>query len=484
MSAVIDLVAPEPAASHRTAPEDKVPMGTKVAFGFGNLVGNFTGNLTKELMTPVFVVALGLSPWLVGVALTVFNIYHAMITPVVGWLSDNTRSKWGRRRPYIVLGAVLSALAMPLMWLVQPGWTLTAIAAWLIVTGIILHTASTIHGVGFESFTLELTPDYAERTRINSVKMIVASAAGPVIGSAWLFTQLPYFHDPATGKPDILLGARVLVFVVAVVILIAGLAPALMAKERFYAAASKQEKTSLLSSLKTAFHNRAFMVLSLIAVLAVTASSMYNGIGFYTNLYYVCQGNQELAAKITSVQSMVYLPVSIAAIFMFQAISSKLGKTRTFALALFLSLLAMACRWWILRPDMPWLSLVSTVLIAMGVSGLWQLVPAMVADTVDDEELRCSMRCEGAIASVFSWFMNFSFSVGYGLPGLIVETTGFVAKAGAEQAPGVITAMRLWDAVLPSGLTVLAIALLLVYPLSAGRMAEIRSALEARRGKV
>lgn len=483
MSAVLDSAAPQPDASHRTAQEDKVPMATKVAFGGGTLVGNFTGNLTKELMTPVFVVALGLSPWLVGVALTVFNIYHAMITPVIGWLSDNTRSKWGRRRPYIVLGAVASAAAMPLMWLVQPGWSVTAIAVWLIFTGIVLHTASTIHGVGFESFALELTPDYAERTRINSVKMIVASAAGPVIGSAWLFTQLPYFHD-ATGKPDILLGARVLVVIVAVVILIAGLAPALMAKERFYAAASKQEKTSLLQSLKTAFQNRAFMILSLIAVLAVTSSSMYNGIGFYTNLYYVCQGNQELAAKITSVQSMVFLPVSIAAIFMFQAISTRLGKTRTFAIALFLSLLAMACRWWILRPDMPWLSLVSTVLIAMGVSGLWQLVPAMVADTVDDEELRHSMRCEGAIASVFSWFMNFSFSVGYGLPGLIVETTGFVAKAGAEQAPGVITSMRLWDAVLPSGLTILAIGLLLIYPLSARRMGEIRQALEARRGKV
>jgi len=473
-----------PPKVHRTVEEDKVAMSTKVAFGFGNLVGNFTGNLTKELMTPVFVVALGLSPWLVGVALTIFNIYHAMITPVIGWISDNTRSKWGRRRPFIVLGAILSAVAMPLIWFVQPGWSATIIATWLIVMGILLHTASTIHGVGFESFALELTPDYAERTRINSVKMLIAGLAGPVIGSAWLFTQLPYFHDAVTGKPDTLLGARVLVIIVAVVILVAGLAPALMAKERFYVTSSKQQKTSLLKNLKTAFQNRSFMILSLISVLAVTASAMYNGFGFYTNLYYVCQGNQELAAKITSVQSLVNLPLSIVAIFLFQTICTRFGKTRTLVIALSLSLLAIACRWWILRPDMPWLSLVSTGLIAMGVTGMWQIVPAMVADTVDDEELKCSMRCEGAIASVFSWFMNFSFSVGYGLPGVIVDATNFVVADGAAQAPGVITSMRLWDMLLPGGLTIAAMVLLFIYPLSAKRMSEIRSALEVRRGKI
>ena len=469
---------------HQTAEEDKVPLPTKVGFGLGNLVGHFTGNLTKELMTPVFVVALGLSPLLVGAALTIFNIYHAMITPVMGWISDNTRTRWGRRRPYVVLGAVLSAIAMPLIWLVQPGWSATTIAIWLIVTGVILHTASTIHGVGFESFSLELTPDYAERTRINSVKLVVSSISGPVIGYAWLITQMDYFKDPVTGNPDTLAGARGLALLAAVVVLVAGILPALMAKERYYGAASQQNKSSLLDNLKTGFKNRSFMILAGISVLAVTASAMFNGIGFYTNLYYVCQGNAKLAAEITGAQSMLYLPVSIASIFMFQAISMRIGKTRTLAIALGLSLAAMLCRWWILRPDMPWLSLVSTALIAMGVSGMWQIIPAMVADTVDEEELKSTQRREGAIASIFSWFMNFSFSVGFGIPGVLVEFSGLVVSKGAEQGAGVVTAMRLWDALLPGGCTLAAIALLLMYPLSAQRMGEIRRALESRRGKM
>jgi glycoside/pentoside/hexuronide:cation symporter, GPH family len=467
-----------------TEASDKVPTAAKVSFGLASYVGLFTLQLTKELITPVFVVALGLSPALVGVAMIIFRIYDASLAPIMGWISDNTRSKWGRRRPYLVLGTVLSALIMPLMWWVQPTWSSQTLFLWLVGSGMVLYTAAAIHSVPYESFLLELTSDYKERTSVFSYKAFLSSFGGLVIGWAWYFTQLPMFNDPVTGQPDTLLGARGLAIVAGVFLLLVGMLPVFFAKERFYATASKQEKVSLWGNVATAFKNRSFMILVGIATLAVTSTAMYNGIGFYTNLYWVAQGDQKLAAEITGVQSIVFLCVGLATIPVLMQVSAKLGKTKTLAISFGFCLAAMLCRWWVLRPDMPWLSLTSNVLIAIGVTGLWQLLPSMSADTVDDEELKSASRREGAIASVFSWFVRVAFTVGYGIPGIIVGFTGFMVKEGAHQAPGVVTAVRLWDILLPSGLMVASMALLLIYPLSAKRMGEIRNELELRRGKV
>jgi glycoside/pentoside/hexuronide:cation symporter, GPH family len=282
----------------------------------------------------------------------------------------------------------------------------------------------------------------------------------------------------------VLAGARGLAIMSGIFLLIVGLLPVFFAKERYYATASKQEKVSLWSNIRTAFQNRSFMILVSIATLSVTASAMYYGIGFYANLYWVCQGNQELAAKITGVQSIVYIGVSVVSIFAIMRLADKVGKTVALGISLGFSLLAMLCRWWVLRPDMPWLSLVSTVFVAIGITGMWQLLPAMNADVVDDEELKSATRREGAVASIFSWFMRLAFTVGYGIPGIIVAATSFVVADGANQAPGVITAVRLWDILLPAGLTAASILLLLIYPLSSRRVGEIRIELEARRGKI
>lgn len=464
------------------APSDRVPMGVKLTFGFANTVHNLVNNLTKELIPPVFVVALGVSPALVALVLMVFRIVDALLAPVMGWISDNTRTRWGRRRPYLLCGALMCALCMPLMWQAKPGWSSAVLTCWMIAIGLLLNVAATIYVVPLESFMLELTPDYQERTRVMSVKMLVTSLSGPLIGWAWYVTQLPMFADPLTGRPDTLAGARALSLGVAVIILLAGVAPALLARERYYVAASRQARVSLLGNLSSAFRNPPFLMLAGICTLAVTASALSASLSFYTHLYYLCQGDQHLASLILGTQSTLFLVVSAASVLMFQRLSARLGKTRTLAIALAVLLASMLGRWWLLRPDMPWLCMVDMALVAIGVTGMWQILPAMNADTVDDEELRSATRREGAMASVFSWFVRLSFALGYGLPGVIVSASHFVVNDGAHQAPGVLTALRLWETLLPAALTAMALVLLLRYPLSSTRVAAIRHQLEQRRG--
>jgi glycoside/pentoside/hexuronide:cation symporter, GPH family len=414
-------------SSPDTLPEDKVPVKTKVAFGAANMVGIFTGNLTKELINPVYVVMLGLSPGVVGVAMMIFRFYDAVTDPIMGWISDNTRTRWGRRRPWMLLGAILCALAMPLMWMVQGDWPASWQIAFFIGTGVLLYTCSTIYSVPYESFSLELTPDYKERTRISSFKLVISSVSGLLVGWSWFITQLPIFNDAATGKAATL-------------------------------------------------RSRPFVILVTLALCAVTGSTLWSGIGFFTRLYYTCQGDQVLAAKLNGIQATCWMPISIASVFLFQTISSRWSKTHSLYVALGFAFLSVACRWWTMSPAMPYLSLVSSFLMAAGTTGLWQILPAMNADVVDEDELRTAGRREGAFASIFSWFMKMSFTLGMGLPGLIVGWCGYTSGAGAQgQTPEFIQALRLADVFLPGGLIVATVLLLILYPLSV---------LETRRGKM
>lgn len=467
-----------------TRPEDRVPLKTKIAFGTANMVGMFTGILSKELINPVYVVTLGLSPAYISMAMLVFRAYDACTDPIMGWISDNTRTRWGRRRPWLLLGTVLCALALPLMWLVHRDWAASTQIAYLIGTGVVLYTCACIFTVPYESFSLELTPDYKERTRVASFKMVLSSVGGLLIGWSWYITQLPIFKDPITGQPDTLAGARGLSIFAGVMILIFGLGPVIFARERFYTNTSKQAKVSLKANFSATLKSRSFITLVALALCAVTGSSLWSGLGFFTRLYYTSQSDSALAAKLNGIQATCWLPISIGAVFIFQTISSRWSKTHSLYVALGFALLSVACRWWTMSPSTPYLSLTSSFLMAVGMTGLWQILPAMNADVVDDDELVTAARREGAFASTFSWFMKMSFTLGIGLPGLIVGWCGYQASSGTIQTSEFITLLRWCDVLLPGGLIAMAMLLLAFYPLSVTRMGEIRRELENRRGSL
>jgi glycoside/pentoside/hexuronide:cation symporter, GPH family len=114
---------PAPSAQvHRTAPEDKVPVIQKVAYGLGTTLDMWGNWLYPGLIWIVFNIALGVPPWLVSTALMLNRLFDAISDPLFGWLSDNTRTRWGRRRPYILVGSIAAGICLPCLVWVSPGW--------------------------------------------------------------------------------------------------------------------------------------------------------------------------------------------------------------------------------------------------------------------------------------------------------------------------------------------------------------------------
>ena len=158
-----------------------MPVGQKLAYGLGTFHDMWGHWLYPNLGFQVFNIFLGVAPWLIGLALFVNRLFDAVSDPLFGWLSDNTRSRWGRRRPFILIGGIVAGIALPFMLAVTPGWGSVRLFGadisnyfWFMLgsSAIYLPIMSCIN-MPWNSLGQEMTPDYNERTSVWSFRNAV-----------------------------------------------------------------------------------------------------------------------------------------------------------------------------------------------------------------------------------------------------------------------------------------------------------------------
>ena len=129
-------------------------------------------------------------------------IADAFAGVLFGWLSDITRSRWGRRRPYILVGSLLSGLALPLLFLPSRSWDKEQIFSYMLLSAVLYSPLIASYNSAYQALGAELTPDYHERANVMGYKAIVQKTVGILIGGAVWLSGLPLFRDPATGEID------------------------------------------------------------------------------------------------------------------------------------------------------------------------------------------------------------------------------------------------------------------------------------------
>ena len=154
--------------SHVTPEKDRISNGQKFSYGLGAIVNNLLGGAIGY-MSIVLNVGLGMNPALVGTLQAIPRLTDAITDPVMGYISDKTRSRFGRRRPYIFIGAILVGLIFALMWQLQPGRSEMFYFRFFLVLSIIFYLAYTMFATPWVALGYELTSDYHERTRLMGV---------------------------------------------------------------------------------------------------------------------------------------------------------------------------------------------------------------------------------------------------------------------------------------------------------------------------
>lgn len=474
----------------RIAETDRVPFGKKLAYALGGPVDILSVWVLVSIAYPLFNMELQMRPLYVSILLMSLRLWDGIIDPVMGWISDNTRTRWGRRRPYILVGAILAGLAYPLIWWFPDELSQEQTLLWIIGFGILFYTCFTVWAMPYQSLLMEMTPDYNERTRVTEIRGYFQTLTGFVNGWIWWLTLRPLFHiqSPETGEMvgSTLNGMRWISLAISVVIIVCGMIPALFVKERYYESSltKNQEKVGLFTSLKATLSNRAFVLLCAFTLFFLLGTAIFDSYGRYVGTYYVLGGDWDIAARFAGYGTVVYTVFSLAFIPVFRRLSERIGKTKCLVISVCMVLFSAATTWWTFTPDLPYLMLLNTVFIGSGYAGLWLMIPSMQIDVVDLDELKTGQRREGSFAAIFSWVLKFSFCIGFLVSGPLLEITGFDAARETAQPESVLFNMRIGYIAVPVTALVLALALLKFVHISPQRMAEIRSQLEARRGQV
>jgi glycoside/pentoside/hexuronide:cation symporter, GPH family len=481
-----DASHPSPRPVTTAAPSDKVPIKTKVAYGIGTTNDMWGNWLYPGMVWPVFNIFLHVNPALVSTALMVNRLFDAVSDPLFGWLSDNTRSRWGRRRPYILIGSILAGLCLPLLFAVQQGWSEQAYFWFMIGSSALFITIVSCFNMPYQSLGAELTPDYNERTSVFAFKSGIQRIPEVAMFFAAAFITLSWFNDPDTGEPNILRGAQTYTLILGAIMIVVGFIVFFGVKERYYDQVVQrgQDKIKITETIWKTLKCRPFRANLAMAFSYGMGTAMVGTLGYYMTVYHVCGGDVALGSKWNFAMGVSNMVLGFCGIPVFAYVAHRIGKRRAMMCVQVTAICVFLSSWWLYNPNIPMLQLLASGMIAFTGGGFWMLYGSMGADVIDADELDTGKRREGAFSASGSWIMKVGLALGIFFSGIVLSTTGFDAALGANQDPEALTRIRVLFAAIPIVGLSLALFALSRFGLTPERMGEIRVELEARRGAV
>lgn len=474
------------ASNEFTAPDDRVPKRTKIAYGLGT--GNDTWGhwLYPGVAYPIFNIYLGLAPDLVGLALAVIRLFDAATDPFFGWISDNTRSRFGRRRPFILVGSILAGVGLPFLFLVPGVLHGSSLFWWMLLTNFCYMPLISCFNMPYQSLGNELTPDYHERTSVMSFKYAISKIFEITTFLALPFTNLWFFRDAITGKQNTLLGIQTYTAILGLFMGINGVLIFCNVKERYYESviARHQKKESLRASFYETIKCRPFRNILLVNLCFTLGTSMLGSLGYYTTIYYVNHGNTVSGNNWNGLMGLSYMLFGFLGAPALAWVGRRTGKRPAMFIALATAIFAFGGNWFWYNPAQPWMQLIGSGMGAFGSSGLAMIIGSIIADILDFDELNTGNRREGAFSACSSWINKAGNASGYFVAGIVLKTIGLNPSFMGAQAPHTILWLRIMLVSVPIIGIVTGMLILLGFKLTQDNMHEIRVQLEARRGKI
>jgi len=488
---------------YETAPEDRISLSHKLIYGLGGFVNNLLAAASGGMMI-VLNLGLGMSPWLVGMLGAIPRLTDAFTDPLMGYISDHTRSRWGRRRPYIFAGAISAGLIFALLWQLPEGRS-ESFYFWLFLgISLIFYLAYTVFATPWVALGFELTPDYHERTRLMGVQNFFSQLAYVV--SPWFLLIMqyePFFDDMVTG-------AAGLAIVVGLVTAAVGVLPAIFLREPFNfervtgeaflrdvdlgtLASPKDGKKrnplvenmiKFFRGFAATFRFRPFLKLCAATFLVFNGFMLISSFQFYVIIYYVFGGDKVLGAEYVGYSGTISAVSTFAVIVLVTWLATKVGKRRAFFFATGVSIVGYGMKWFCYNPDIPWLVMLPAPLMAFGLGGLFTLMGSMIADVVDLDELETRQRREGMFGSIYWWVVKLGMAAALAGGGILLEATGFEVELEGAQSGATLLWMRLFDIFVPMISSAVAIWIVASYEITEEKAHEVRAELERRRGTI
>ncbi|MBW6459100.1 MAG: MFS transporter [Bacteroidales bacterium] len=435
----------EKSTVHRTNPGDRIKFSQLAAFGAGGIIPIALFNIAGILVGLMGNISLGLSAFWLGVILIIPRLWDAVSDPIIGHFSDNLRTRWGRRRPLLLVGGILVAVFFVVIWWVPKGemvhaWFPTESGfqafqlVYILISLLLFYTACTIFEIPHGALGMEMTTDYHERTRLFSAKSFVGNLFA--MSTPWLFwmANREIFKGTGGNEAD---GMRYVSLMIAAILIPLSFWWTYKLREPGFVRVAKQPKTPFWKDMKHAATNRNFIMLTLTIFTLAMGFNFVNLLGSYIPIFYIFAGDKVAGAYLLGINGTVWAVTGVLAVFPLNWISPRLGKRSTLVIAILLMVAAQLSKIVCYNPSYPYLIIIPTMLLSAGMLFFFTLGASMVGDICDEDDLKTGKRTEGSFYSIFWWFIKMGTALASFVAGALIVFTMFdqtqVTKVDALQ---------------------------------------------------
>lgn len=464
----------------------KVPFASKVAFGVG-MLANQMFPAAISIFIVVLVQNLGFPGWMWGVVSLAPRIFDSITDPIMGFISDNTKSKWGRRRQYVMIGAVVMGISFVLMWQLFSNSGVEYNFAYFLFWSMVFYLGLTIFSVPYVAMGYEMSDDFHERTDIMAIAQWIGQWAWVIAPWFWVIMYDPEWFESAE------VAVRQLALWVGIIFAVCAMVPAIFIKsestlDKDYSPLTVKNMGGSLMEIGRgfleAFKSKPFRKLCVSTFFIFNAFNTVAGFTFFIIVYYLFNGDTAAAGIWPTIFGSVGAIITTFLVIPIVArMSKKIGKKKAFLVSQGISVVGYVLFWFLFIPGKPYMFLFALPFFSFGIGGLFTLMMSMTADVIDLDELTSGKRREGVFGAIYWWMVKFGFAIAGGLMGGILSVIGFTS--GAETQPvEAILGLRLFFSGLPIFGTLIAIWIMWDYDITEERANEIRMALDKKKAGI
>lgn len=471
--------------SSSTTATHQIPFGQKVAFGLGMLANQMFPAALGIFMV-VLVQDLGFPGWMWGILFFLPRVFDSVTDPIMGFISDNTRSVWGRRRQYVFFGSIIMGIAFVVMWQLYRENGVDYNFTYFLLWSFAFYLGLTIFSVPYVAMGYEMSDDFHERTSIMAVAQWIGQWAWVIAPWFWviMYDQRWFENaDAATRELSIWVGLSCMVL---------AMIPAIFIKSK----PTKDDDSLIPLSLKNiggsfreilngfveAFKSVPFRKLCISTFLIFNAFNTVAAFSFFIVVYHLFNGDAGAAGIWpTLFGSLGALITTFAVIPTVASMSKKMGKKNAFMLSQGISIIGYVLLWFLFIPGKPYMFIFALPFFSFGIGSLFTLMMSMTADVCDLDELNTGKRREGIFGAIYWWMVKFGFAIAGLLSGAIMTAVGFSPDAGV-QPEGAVTGLRLFYSGVPIFGTLIAMLVMRNYDVTEERALEIREAIDRKKG--
>ena len=461
----------------------KVPMGQKIAFGIGMLANQMFPAALGIFMV-VLVQDLGFPGWMWGVIYFFPRLFDCFTDPIMGFISDNTKSRWGRRRQYVILGALVMGISFIIMWQLFRENSIDYNFAYFMIWSFIFYLGLTIFSVPYVAMGYEMSDDFHERTSIMAVAQWIGQWAWVIAPWFWVVMYDPTWFESAE------VATRSLAVWVGIIFTICALVPGIFIKSKstLNEDYSPLNIKSIGNSLKeigdgfaSAFKMKPFRQLCIATFLVYNAFMTIASFSFFIIVYHLFDGNAEAAGIWPTLFGCLgALGTTFMVIPIVTSMSKKMGKKKAFLISQGISVLGYLMLWFLFIPGKPYMFIIALPFFSFGIGSLFVLMMSMTADVIDLDELETGLRREGTFGAIYWWMVKFGFAIAGGLSGAIMSMIGFDSGV-TVQPEGAVDGLRMAFSGIPILGTVIAMIVMRNYGVTEESAGKVRAQLDSRK---